>query len=191
MATEKFERKRRATEWYLSGTVQARSQKHSEVVQRIGQFVTVNGLSLISFQAEGKTLWSIGDDKRGVLPPDLVTSLLREQTRVEEEWLYAFRCYPLALSIAERGMMSGVLHTQTGAFNLTDWGNHAINYLILPNGSHITADFTTPGNIDHYQGEFDLLTVTAESATSLISLVGKLYGGIWHIIPRNEYKEFR
>lgn len=154
-------------------------------VERMVRFMDESGLS--ATLVANTVLLIAESDKVETIPDDTFTKYQEARAQAEEERIVN-TCLYVARKAHETGHATGTLAAPHGTNDFLVWGNHAMNFDMLPDGSAIGFDLTARENIARdVLDPVSILAVHADSLDNLTEHIGDLYGGEWN--ATTDYRE--
>lgn len=95
-------------------------------------------------------------------------------------------CKMIASRVASENQARGIISTHFGAFDLTGWVDHWINFDLLEDDSAIALDFSTAATLDWNNDKLHLLGIKTPDMTSLLPTLNGIYGGDWYVMPESQ-----
>lgn len=153
-------------------------------VERINMFMQRNGLvaDLIA-----DSLLLLSDPHEDIVVPDnRIESYLAARAEAEQKDIFN-TCLLVSRKAHASGYGRGTLAAPSGTNDFLAWGNHAINFDVLPDDSAVGFDLTAAENIAKDEFPIRVLAIHAASLDGLTSRIGDLYGGEWN--ATTEYRQ--
>jgi hypothetical protein len=159
----------------------SRKEESSKKMRLIDEFINRKGLEEKTYKMRGRKLLVLSNSRFGAINTEKITSYIEQHIIAAERGIIN-TCFKVANDACLGRVMTGRVVSWDGTSNFAFYRNHCVNFDELDDGTVISVDLTAASNIDHHQGNFDILGLIAESLPMLLEQLNSLYGGSWEVM---------